>query len=265
MAIDIAAGSPRFEIGRVLSRTFRVIADNAPVFLALTALLCVPAIVYTQFSVIAGLFGYHVATAIGLGGLGTIYAKALIGYAISFVFANLLEAAITHGTIVSLNGGKATFGECLSTALGNILPVLAIVLIATIAIVLGLVVLVVPGIILTLMLCVPVQVRVTEHKGILDSLSRSAELTKGYKGQIFGLFVIYFATIIVIELLIRPLTGLVLVPQASEAATILYLVVAVLVQIAFGLLNAVGTTSIYYELRLVKEGIEPEQLAAVFA
>jgi len=263
MAIDI--GSSRFEMGRVISRTFRIIADNAPVFLALTTLLCLPAIIYSQFSIIAGLFGYHVATPIGLGGLGTIYAQAVIGYAISFLFANLLEAAITHGTIVSLNGGKATFGECLSTAISNILPLLAIVLIATVVIFLGLVVLIVPGIILMLMLCVPVQVRVTEHKGIMDSLSRSAELTKGYKGQILGLFAIYFAVIIVIELIVRPLTGLVMTARAGDAYTILYLVVAVLIQIIFGLLNAVGTTSVYYELRLVKESVGPEQLAAVFA
>jgi len=265
MAMDIAAGSARFEMGRVISRTFRVIADNAPVFLALTSLLCLPTIIYTQFSVIAGLFGFHVATPIGLGRLGASYAQAAIGYAISLIFANLLEAAITHGAIVSLNGGKASFGENLSTAISNILPVLAIVLIATIAILLGFVVLIVPGVILMLMLCVPVQVRVTEHKGIMDSLSRSAELTNGYKGQILGLFAIYFAAIIAIELLIRPLTGLLMIAKAGDAYMILYLVVAVLIQIVFSLLNAVGTTSIYYELRLVKEGAGAEQMAAVFA
>jgi len=263
--MDIAAGSARFEMGRVISRTFRVIADNAPVFLALTTLLCLPAIIYSQFSIITGLFGYHVTIPVGMGGLGAIYAQVAIGYAISFIFANLLEAAITHGTIVSLNGGKASFGECLSTAISNILPLLAIVLIETIAILLGFVVLIVPGVILMLMLCVPVQVRVTEHKGIMESLSRSAELTKGYKGQIFGLLVIYFVVIIVIELLIRPLTGVAMIARAGEATTIPYVGVAMLVQIVFSLLNAVGTTSIYYELRLVKEGVGPEQLAAVFA
>ena len=265
MAVDIAAGSARFEIGRVISRTFRVIADNAPVFLALTALLCLPVVIYDQFGIIAGLFGYHVATFDGFGGLGAIYARAAIGYAISFIFANLLEAAITHGTVVSLNGGKASFGECFSTAISNILPLLAIVLIASVAILLGFLVLIVPGIILMLMLCVPVQVRVTEHKGIMDSLNRSAQLTKGYKGQIFGLFAIYFVLIVVIGLITRPLDGLVMIAQPVEAYTILYLAVAMLVQIVFGLLNAVGTTSVYYELRPVKEGVGPEQLAAVFA
>ncbi len=265
MAVDVAMGSARFETGRVISRTFSVIADNAVVFLALTALLSLPSVIYTQFSIVAGFFGYHVATPIGLGEFGTVLWQAAIGFAISFILGSLLEAAITQGTIVSLNGGKASFGECLSTALGNILPLLAIVLIATVAMLLGFAVLVVPGVILMLMLCVVVQVRVTEHKGILDSLSRSAELTKGYKGQIFGLFVIFFVVSIVIELIIRPLTGLALIAQAGEANTILYIVVAALVQIVLSLLNAVGTTSIYYELRLVKEGIGPEQLAAVFA
>jgi hypothetical protein len=56
-----------------------------------------------------------------------------------------------------------------------------------------------------------------------------------------------------------------LIAQAGEVNTILYIVVAAVIQIALSLLSAVGTTSIYYELRLVKEGVEPEQLAAVFS
>jgi hypothetical protein len=38
-----------------------------------------------------------------------------------------------------------------------------------------------------------------------------------------------------------------------------------LVRIALDLIGAAGVASIYYELRLVKEGVGPEQLAAVFA
>lgn len=265
MTVHVVGGAARFEMGGVVSRTFRVIADNALVFLALTALLSLPAVIYTQFSIVAGFFGYHVATLVGLGSLGPVLEQTVIGFVISLIFTNLLEAAITHGTVVSLNGGKASFGECLSTAISNILPLLAITLIATVAVLLGTLVLVVPGIILMLMLCVSVQTRVVEHKGIMDSLRRSAELTKGYKGQILGLFAIYFVLSIAIQLLTRRLTGLVMLAQAGTAYTILYLVVAVLVQIVFGLLNAVGTTSIYYELRLAKEGIGAEQLAAVFA
>jgi hypothetical protein len=261
MTVDIASGSARFEIGRVVARTGRVIADNAPVFIALTTLLCLPAFIYTQFSIIAGLAGYRIATPSGFEARGAIYVQTAIAYAISFISAYLLEAAITKGTITSLNGGKVSFGECLSTAIANILPLMAIGLISVVAILLGMVVLIVPGIILWLMLCVAVQVRVVEHKGIMDSLNRSAQLTKGCKGQVFGILAIYVAVIIAIELIIR----LAMIPRAGEAYTLLYLVVTLLIQIVLGLLNAVGTTSIYYELRLVKEGVGPEQLAAVFA
>jgi hypothetical protein len=37
------------------------------------------------------------------------------------------------------------------------------------------------------------------------------------------------------------------------------------VEIVTSMLGAVGTAAIYFELRLVKEGAAPEQLAAVFA
>jgi hypothetical protein len=269
MTIDNAGATARFEIGRVISRTFRVIADNAVVFLALTTLLSFPAIIYNEFGVLAGLIGLHdpvpFASYLPAYSTGAIIARAIVGYAISIVFASLLEAAITQGAIVSLNGGKASFGECLSTAISNILPLLVIVLLATMAIILGFVVLIVPGVILWLMLCVVAQVRVVEHKGIMDTLSRSAELTRGYKGQIFGLFVIYFAVVVAIELIIRPLTVLAMIGQAGEVNTILYVIAAALVQIVFGLLNAAGTTSTYYELRLVKEGVGAEHLASVFA
>jgi len=38
-----------------------------------------------------------------------------------------------------------------------------------------------------------------------------------------------------------------------------------LVRAVLGLIGAAGIASIYYELRLVKEGVGPEQLAAVFS
>jgi len=185
---------------------------------------------------------------------------------IYFVFTNLLQAAIAHGALVSLNGGRASFADCFSTGIRNALPLTGIVILATLGMMVGFVLLFVPGIILALMWSVITPVRVAEQTDVVETFSRSSSLTSGYKGSIFGISVMFFVLSFVVSMAIRPLSGLSLIGQGGTSSAILvFVALSGIVRAVLGLIGAAGVASIYYELRLVKEGVGPEQLAAVFA
>jgi hypothetical protein len=270
MALDGGAASARFEIGRVITRAFSVIGSNAVTFFALAAILTLPILVFTFFSVFAGALGIslfqHSPAAGSPGAVAAIVGGAVIGALIYILFTNLLQAAITHGTIVTLNGGRASFGDCIATGFRNALPLTGIVLLAALGIAGGFVLLIVPGIILALAWSVITPVRVAEQTGVFETFRRSAALTRGYRGSIFGLDVIVGILFLVLELVIRPLAGLsFFATTAAASIPVVFIVLTAVVRIVAYLIGATMAASIYYELRLVKEGVGPEQLAAIFA
>jgi hypothetical protein len=258
--IAVGTGLTTFSTGRVISRTFSVIGRNMVTFVVLGLLVVVPLNIYAWFFL-------H---SVGGASPFAIYTRQLLPFIIgSFVLQTalhyLLQGALVHGTIVDLNGRRAAFGECLSTALRSLFPLIVIAFLATIAIYVGLILLVFPGLILATMWFVVVPVRVVESTGIIRSFSRSSELTRGHRGAIFGLLIIYVIGAAVVGLSIRPLTGMELVSRTLPVPNLAYSVAAIIVGVILAVISATGIASVYYELRTIKEGVGPEQLASVFA
>ena len=52
------------------------------------------------------------------------FAVVILGALLNMVFNVLAQGALVRATIASSHGERATFGECLSTALGRLLPLL---------------------------------------------------------------------------------------------------------------------------------------------
>jgi len=258
MALETPQGAD-FEIGRVIRRTLDVLGRNAVVFFALALLLTAPniALDYTGvFAFRAAGFGF---ASIGLGLFGALS----VGYLVYFAFHTLLQAALAHGTIVSLNGGRAPLADCLLMSLRNALPLAAIVFLAVIAIVLGFVVLIVPGVMLSCTWAVLVPVRVVEQTSVAGTFRRSAALTRGHRWPIFGLFAMDYIVAIALGWTLRLASGIgFTVPGHMSVA---YLVLSGILGSGLAMLSATGIAAIYYELRLIKEGGEPEQLAEIFA
>jgi hypothetical protein len=185
-----------------------------------------------------------------------------------FVFYFMLQAALVHGTVAYLNGRKASFGSCLSTGVRVFFPMIGISFLVGWGIILGLILLIIPGIMLAMRWIVSVPVRVTEGPGILSALGRSAELTRGHRWSIFGLVVMLFLAQIMLQAAAAPFTGA-FGPQTAATVSMTSLAMSegvnLLVSAVIAMFTAVGAASIYYELRSIKEGIGPEQLAAVFS
>ena len=123
--------------------------------------------------------------------------------------------------------------------------------------------LIVPGFMLMTAWTVSVPVLVVEHKGILDSFSRSAELTRGHRWSIFGIIVVFYVCLFIVEFAARPFFGVAMVSRLS-GMPVAYLLFNTLIGVITSVIAATGVACIYYELRTAKEGIGPEQLASVF-
>src|SRR5579859_6756308 len=248
------APAERFEIARVLSRMAGVISRNFPVFAGLALTLSgLP-------SLAAALFERGVLTPYGLEPMGPFGFAWIVGILISA----LLQAALIHGTIADLNGRPASLGDCLETAIRNVLPLIGIGIATTIATFVGLLLFVVPGIILALALCVSAPAQVVEGHGVFGAMGRSSDLTRNHRGAILLLFVLFGVGFAVLRSLaeVVPLTTAIAAPGAADAVR--NLLVTPLLQALSALVGAAGVASIYFELRTIKEGVGVEALAKAF-
>ena len=115
---------------------------------------------------------------------------------------------------------------------------------------------VVPGFILWTTCFVAIPVCVVEQTGPWKSLSRSAALTKGNRWKIFGMVVV----LIIISGISMPLiNGL----QAAAGTTIGLLANLIWNALSAAFSAVLGVVT-YHDLRVAKEGIDTDRLAAVF-
>jgi len=253
-----------FRIGRVVSRLFNALFANLPIFLPLAALLTIPNLLLNLYTTShPGSTGLNPAGGFAPGGGLAFFRLVVLQSLIYIVFSYILQAALVQGTVTYLNDEKPSFGQSLSNALKSIVPLIVIAILGGLAMMLGLVLLVVPGIILALMWTVVVPVRVVENTGIAETFGRSRALTKGHRGKIFLLFLMYVVLAVVVSFATRPLFGVSMLARSLTDFSALYIVVDWAERVFLAALTAVGAASIYYELRLVKEGAGPEDMATV--
>ena len=252
-----ASPAPRFDIGRVISRLVGVLGRNLGTFLALSALLVgLP----SAAVLLAGLS----AAPESPSGLGAGIASTLV----ALVANAVLQGALIHGTVCDLAGKPASFGDSLGAGVRFLLPLAAIGLVSAIAIGFALLLFVVPGVLLWLAWMVAAPAEVMERRGVFGALGRSAELTRNHRGAILGLAVIYLIILAFAQGLANAFVAVFGGFSASASTLapdrILPAVATLIVQTLTALVSSAGAASIYYELRVVKDGIGAAQLAAVF-
>ncbi|HZK99681.1 MAG TPA: hypothetical protein VFC47_07250 [Caulobacteraceae bacterium] len=242
-------GAPAsFELGRVIDRTFRVLAGNFGVFVVLSLILAgIPAAV-------AGYARWRVGVLDGGG--------QLISLVMSMIASVLLQAALIHGVISDLNGRRASLGDCLRTALTHVLPLIGIGLMGGIATFLGLIFFILPGVVIALALSVAGPVRVVERLGVFDSMGRSASLTRDHRGVILVLAVLNTILVGVGSAIGAGVAGI--AGLGGPASPLALVLVTPFLQATTSLIGAAGVASVYFELRTIKEGVGVEALAAIF-
>lgn len=244
-----------FDLGRVIQRTFKSISQNGITFLIGSILLVgVPSVlqVYGQSLLL------QTQAAGGFAVMGISWVLWIVG-------AYVLQGMVVKVTVAGFNGKAMSIGAAFEAGIKLFLPLLGVGILVGLGTFLGALLLIVPGIILAVMWSVATAVVVVENRGVTDSMQRSRELTKGHRWSIFGLAVILFVVSMIIGLLVGGVgaaTGGGFMTGSTNL--VLNMATTAISNILTSVVSAAGVAALYHELRSVKEGVGPEELASVF-
>jgi len=293
---DHAAAPAGFRVGRVLSRSFSTLFRNIVPFGVLALVISSPTYVY---AILAGPTAMAMPTD-PLDYWPLMTARSLIVNIANFLLGYLVVAALVYGTVQDLKHRSAGLGECFSRGVSLSLPAIGIAIVMLLILALVLVATFVPGMLIVgifiagtgsaavavlsvgftialfmpalyvrTMLWVTIPVAVMERRG-LGSFRRSAALTKGSRWRIFLLALLLIVVGIGVSLLLRAVAVTVTEmelggrPGARSASFVGPLAIRWIATAFSSALAAVIEAVAYHDLRVAKEGVDTEQIAAVF-
>jgi hypothetical protein len=253
-----------FRIGRVFGDTFSVLGRNLGLCIGLAAIFSgIPTFLYQLWSgaqVEAALVSVETGAPPPPAFDATSILSGLIVFVLYMVLASILQAALVRTTIEDLNGQQPTFGDSLSRGLAVLLPIIGLSILMYLGVAIGFMLIIIPGIYLLVRWSAAIPVLVHERLGVLESMRRSADLTKGSRWRIFGLMVIIYIALIVVQM------GLgLLVIAVTGVSSIIGALLAALVSAVAAVLVSIAMAVTYVELRYVKEGTDVKELAEIFA
>ena len=251
-----------FSVGDVIKTTLAVYFNNLPAFLPLSLIVLAPSFLIVLLPDSSSLNDAPILPEVysDPGGSLTLFPYYMVGAReglVGWLCLVLLHAALAYGVVRHLRGGHATVSESLAQLARRIVPVLGVVVIVAVATGIGFLLFIVPGVWLTLVLWVALPVVVVERAG-LRAITRSAELTHGFRGPIFGLVLILwvadFAVLSVADWIVSAV-----IADARLAWCVLEFVVVVT-----GGIYATAVSVTYHDLRVLKEGVDTRSVSTVF-
>jgi len=259
-----------FRVGHVLSLAWSVFSRNILTFSVVTGIAALPSLLIPQPSVA------------NAGNPFLNMRLVLFAVPLMLVLSMLSQAIVFYGAFQDMRRKPVSLADGLRVGLGRFFPLVGLALVIGLAmmallIFASFVVYIVPGLIyasplliipvmmLFLMWSMGTPVCVVERLGPFRSLGRSRRLTKGHRWRIFGLLLLTLIPGVVIGAIVGAALSLILVfgPAGSfgiAAAQTIGLIWNAIWTAFFAIVIAVT----YHDLRVAKEGIDTEQIAAVF-
>jgi hypothetical protein len=252
----------RFDMGRVIGRTFGAIGRNAVTFLVLAVVF------YGVPNFLLQWLQGKVNPVVSAGGVMFRYAGLWVAFAlISWILSALMQAAVIHGVVADADRRKASIGDCLATGVRHALPVAGVGLISGIGIGFALLLFIVPGLMLMMAWIVAVPAVVAERTGVFGALSRSGDLTRGHRWSIFALAFVAFVVAMMVGSVLTAISfgfGALGANPLAQATSLPSVVATSVSGALMSIVSAAGVASIYVELRTIKDGLAPSTLASVF-
>ncbi len=115
------------------------------------------------------------------------------------------------------------------------------------------------------MFFVSLPVCIVEKRGVFASMGRSEDLTRGHRWRVFGIYLLLTVVLGIIGGIVQVVAGGIARPAVGAAGAITVATIINFVWNAMaGAFQAVVAVVTYHDLRVIKEGIDVEQIAAVF-
>jgi hypothetical protein len=233
------AARETFSIGGAISRSLTVWGRNLPFFFAVSLVAYLPMLLMAP----------------GVPTSGTGWGLYLIGFILSVVLSYVATGLMTYAVLEQLRGRSPSPATSISFGTARAGPLLAAAIFTGLMIGGAMLLLVIPGVILAVRWALVAPVVIAEKD--VDPRARSAELTAGHRWALFGLLFLLGISSGILGGLARLVVGL-------PTTFIRQLVGQTLPQALVLSFSAVLYGVIYYQLRSEKEGIDIEQLTAVF-
>ena len=241
-----------FRVGQALSRAFSILFGDFAKFFLIGLVTALPSMVNTIYSGSSG----NVAR-LARANPGSFFLESAAVVILFFLIYLLSQAVTLYGAFQLMRDRPFTWGPAFSRGLARFFPLLGLYVCVGLGILVAMLALIVPGIILATSLYVAVPVCVLEQAGVFHSMGRSAELTKGHRWRILGILLL----VIFGNVLGGGLLGAVLgVTTGLMGAAIGSFIWNALVSAYSAIVVAVA----YHDLRVLKDGIDIDRIAAVF-
>jgi hypothetical protein len=232
-----------FRVGNAVNKAYTVLSRNVLTFSLVTGIAALPGVL---------LFNRHDDVAHNPSALGWLFG----GIAVSMVLGALSQAVVLYGAFEDMRGRPVDLMASFQLAWRRFLPVIGVSLLMGLLVGLASILLVFPAIMLFTAWYVATPTCVVERTGPWQSLTRSAALTKGYRWRVFGM--------IVLVAIVGGIGTGVTAGLSSLAGSTIGLVAQLIWNAIFGAFSAILVVVAYHDLRVAKEGIDTDQIAAVF-
>jgi hypothetical protein len=245
----VAAGE-RLRVGSVLSKSLEIYLRNSPKCFAVGAVMGVPSLVSLVY--VLRLSGAASANS------GSIAFFIEMGFLLVWVLIFALsQSMMIHGVFQDIRGRNFEIGVSIARGLRRSFPVIGTSTYAFFTVMIGMFLIFVPGFIAITMLFVVIPVCVVEGLGPGASFKRSRELTKGQRWRVLAVYLAPAIVIAICNLLLMRLGVRSLGLPGFTAGSFLIAAIG-------GSYQAIVNIVTYHDLRAIKEGLQVEQLAAVF-
>lgn len=243
--------------GELLDRTFSLYRSHFGLFVGIFA---VPYLAVFGYQCL-GLFFQSPSPQLAnvmmtmLWGLGSIFVSLVV------------SAASTAATVIAVSNlhleRPATIGDSFARIKGQIFGVMRLSLLVSFVSIMACFAFVVPGIILFIMWSLSIPSKILEGRGVLDSMSRSMELTKGSRGRIFVIALLILVLVLAVTWLLQwPIllaAGFSLRGGAQRIAPgwqVASLVAGFVSRSLVGALATIALSLVYYDQRVRKEAFD---------
>jgi hypothetical protein len=241
-----------FSAGRVVGRSLSLLFSNAGAFLLMVVLIHLPLV----------LFRIYMTTGAALPALKA--KEPGIVLLVGLFLQPLAAASVTYGVIRELGGKPASFGDCITVGLSRMPMVLLVGIAAGLLTVVGLFALCVPGILAWIIFFVAAPASVVERLGVLDSLRRSEQMTRGLWWPILG--VLAFNAALQLGVLGVLYVTFVDVRQSPPVAPTgrAFIFIETAASIVLSAIQAITSAVAYHDLRRAREGGQTSDFLSVF-
>ena len=253
----------RYDLGRVLSRTFSQIVANWMVLGGFALIGAVVAAIINAYGMREML---HIMTNPDPANPLALFQSP--GYWImifgGMIVGAFMQSGLTHGLLADARGESAAFGDCINGAVRYFLPVLGLTILFSLGMGFGLMFILVPGLILMTMWSASLPALIGENCGVMGAFGRSRALTKGLRWPVFGTLLVFFLVFGFLLFAVQGFssTGMARLYQSSIA---LALVATTISGTISTLLLTSFLVALYREVVLVKGGEPRGGLAEVFS